>query len=71
LAHQGIASSIPALRATAMPAACLACARNVFHVSSSIAGPAINDLLLQVGSDYQAKVYLNGQEVYKYTRPRG
>jgi hypothetical protein len=29
-----------------------------------------NDLLLQVGSDDQAKVYLNGQEVYKYTRPR-
>jgi hypothetical protein len=28
------------------------------------------DLLLQVGSDDQAKVYLNGQEVYKYTRPR-
>jgi hypothetical protein len=23
------------------------------------------------GLDYQAKVYLNGQEVYKYTRPRG
>jgi hypothetical protein len=29
-----------------------------------------NGLLLQVGSDDQAKVYLNGQEVYKYTRPR-
>jgi hypothetical protein len=29
-----------------------------------------NDLLLQVGSDDQAKVYLNGQEVYQYTRPR-
>jgi hypothetical protein len=29
-----------------------------------------NDLLLQVGSDDQAKVYLNGQEIYKYTRPR-
>src|SRR5262249_54973753 len=26
-----------------------------------------NDLLLQVGSDDHAKVYLNGQEVYKYT----
>jgi WD40 repeat protein/serine/threonine protein kinase len=30
-----------------------------------------NDVLLQVGSDDQAKVYLNGQEVYKYTRVRG
>jgi WD40 repeat protein len=30
-----------------------------------------NDLLLQVGSDDEAKVYLNGQEVYKYTRERG
>jgi hypothetical protein len=29
-----------------------------------------NDLLLQVGSDDQAKVYLNGQEIYKYTRAR-
>jgi WD40 repeat protein/serine/threonine protein kinase len=29
-----------------------------------------NDLLLQVGSDDQSKVYLNGQEIYKYTRPR-
>jgi hypothetical protein len=29
-----------------------------------------NGLLLQVGSDDQAKVYLNGLEVYKYTRPR-
>jgi hypothetical protein len=29
-----------------------------------------NDLLLQVGSDDEAKVYLNGQEVYKYTRNR-
>jgi hypothetical protein len=29
-----------------------------------------HDLLLQVGSDDQAKVYLNGQEVYKYTRVR-
>lgn len=29
-----------------------------------------SDLLLQVGSDDEAKVYLNGQEVYKYTRPR-
>jgi hypothetical protein len=28
-------------------------------------------LLLQVGSNDQSKVYLNGQEVYKYTRPRG
>jgi hypothetical protein len=27
-------------------------------------------LLLQVGSDDQAKVYLNGQEVYKYTLAR-
>jgi WD40 repeat protein/serine/threonine protein kinase len=27
-----------------------------------------NDLLLQVGSDDEAKVYLNGREVYKYTR---
>ena len=30
-----------------------------------------NDLLLQVGSDDQAKVYLNGQEIYKYILPRG
>jgi hypothetical protein len=30
-----------------------------------------NDLLLQVGSDDQAKAYLNGQEVYKYARTRG
>jgi hypothetical protein len=29
-----------------------------------------NDLLLQVGSDDQAKVYLNGQEVYKSILPR-
>jgi WD40 repeat protein len=29
-----------------------------------------NDLLLQAGSDDEAKVYLNGQEVYKYTRVR-
>jgi tricorn protease-like protein len=29
-----------------------------------------HDLLLQVGSDDQAKVYLNDQEVYKYNRPR-
>jgi hypothetical protein len=29
-----------------------------------------NDLLLQVGSDDLAKVYLNGQELYKYTRLR-
>jgi WD40 repeat protein/serine/threonine protein kinase len=29
-----------------------------------------NDLLLQVGSSYQAKVYLNGQEVYKTSRFR-
>jgi hypothetical protein len=29
-----------------------------------------NDLLLQVGSDDQAKVYLNGQEIYTYIRPR-
>jgi hypothetical protein len=28
-----------------------------------------HDLLLQVGHDDQAKVYLNGQEVYQYTRP--
>jgi WD40 repeat protein len=27
-----------------------------------------NDLLLQVGSDDMAKVYLNGQEVYKFSR---
>jgi WD40 repeat protein len=30
-----------------------------------------HDLLLQVGSDDEAKVYLNGQEIYKYTRVRG
>jgi hypothetical protein len=30
-----------------------------------------NDLLLQVGSDNQAKVYLNGEEVYKYSGERG
>jgi hypothetical protein len=30
-----------------------------------------NDLLLQVGSDDQAKVYLNGQEIYKYVLARG
>jgi WD40 repeat protein/serine/threonine protein kinase len=29
-----------------------------------------HDLLLQVGSDDQAKVYLNGQEIYKYVRGR-
>jgi WD40 repeat protein/serine/threonine protein kinase len=29
-----------------------------------------NDLLLQVGSDDQAKVYLNGTEVYKYLQGR-
>src|SRR5262249_48162999 len=29
-----------------------------------------SDLLLQVGCDDQAKVYLNGQEVYKYNRGR-
>jgi WD40 repeat protein/serine/threonine protein kinase len=29
-----------------------------------------SDLLLQVGSDDQAKVYLNGEEVYKYSWPR-
>jgi hypothetical protein len=29
-----------------------------------------HDLLLQVGSDDQAKVYLNGQEVYKFTGVR-
>jgi WD40 repeat protein/serine/threonine protein kinase len=28
------------------------------------------DLLLQVGSDDQAKVYLNGQEIYKHARAR-
>src|SRR5262249_26215806 len=27
------------------------------------------DLLLQVGHDDQAKVYLNGQQVYKYSLP--
>jgi hypothetical protein len=27
-----------------------------------------HDLLLQVGSDDAAKVYLNSQEIYKYTR---
>jgi hypothetical protein len=32
---------------------------------------ARNDLLLQVGSDDDAKVYLNGQEVYKYCPPDG
>jgi hypothetical protein len=30
-----------------------------------------HDLLLQLGSDDQAKVYLNGQEVYKHILPRG
>jgi hypothetical protein len=30
-----------------------------------------HDLLLQVGSDNEAKVYLNGQQVYKYTGERG
>jgi hypothetical protein len=29
-----------------------------------------NDLLLQVSSDDEAKIYLNGQEVYKYSRGR-
>jgi hypothetical protein len=29
-----------------------------------------NDLLLQVSSDDQAKVYLNGKEVYKYSGVR-
>ena len=29
-----------------------------------------HDLLLQVGHDEQAKVYLNGQEIYKYLRSR-
>jgi hypothetical protein len=29
-----------------------------------------NDLLLQVGSDDQAKVYVNGKEVYKHILPR-
>jgi hypothetical protein len=30
-----------------------------------------NDLLLQVSSEGRAKVYLNGQEVYRYSGPRG
>jgi hypothetical protein len=29
-----------------------------------------NDLLLQIGHDDQAKVYLNGQEIYQDNRPR-
>jgi hypothetical protein len=29
-----------------------------------------NDLLLQVGSDDQAKIYLNGRMIYAYSRPR-
>jgi hypothetical protein len=32
---------------------------------------ARDDLRLQVGSDDQAKVYLNGQEIYHYCQTRG
>jgi hypothetical protein len=32
---------------------------------------ARDDLRLQVGSDDQAKVYLNGQEIYQYRQTRG
>ena len=38
-----------------------------YAVSYVISEGERHDLLLQVGSDDHAKVYLNGQEVYKHT----
>jgi hypothetical protein len=32
---------------------------------------ALTNLLLKVGSDDHAKIYLNGEEVYRWVEPRG
>jgi len=48
------------------------CRNSVAYAACYVISPtARHDLWLQVGSDDEAKVYLNGQEVYKYTRVRG
>jgi hypothetical protein len=48
------------------------CDRGVaYAVCYVISAAARDDLLLQVGSDDEAKVYLNGQEVYNYPGLRG
>jgi WD40 repeat protein/tRNA A-37 threonylcarbamoyl transferase component Bud32 len=47
------------------------CMRNVaYAVCYVISARERDDLLLQVGSDDQSKVYLNGQEIYKDIRAR-
>jgi WD40 repeat protein/serine/threonine protein kinase len=48
------------------------CDRGVaYAVCYVISAAERHDLLLQVGSDDQAKVYLNGQEIYQYLGLRG